>query len=272
MAEIISDELIHSDIKTYHDNALSLYKQSLLKLPSTPIATLELIQTLFKLKVTAMESFSDIFKKHPDTFGNTEYLSWYNDAKRDIESKIDEMEEQKINSNNEASSTANRELLDNAYQTIQNKVNNNEYTSTNCDEYLKDYDKFLNAYNDESTGDTKLEALIEFLSEKKGEMIKNFVDNMEKENKEKITEMNMKLQKEKQNKQEAEDKYRDMNDKTEENSKKIDDLNSAIEKKKREIKRLNEEIEKIEQDIKREQNEYSSNTNNDYSKNDGDTD
>ena len=66
------------------------------------------------------------------------------------------------------------------------------------------------------------------------------------------------------NKQEAEDKYRDMNDKTEENSKKIDDLNSAIEKKKREIKRLNEEIEKIEQDIKREQNEYSSNTNNDY--------
>lgn len=272
MAEIISDELIHSDIKTYHDNALSLYKQSLSKLPSTPIATPELIQTLFKLKVTAMESFSDIFKKHPDTFGNTEYLSWYNDAKRDIESKIDEMEEQKINSNNEASSTANRELLDNAYQTIQNKLNNNEYTSTNCDEYLKDYDKFLNAYNDESTGDTKLEALIEFLSEKKGEMIKNFVDNMEKENKEKITEMNMKLQKTKQNKQEAEDKYRDINDKTEENSKKIDDLNSAIEKKKREIKRLNEEIEKIEQDIKREQNEFSSNTNNDYSKNDGDTD
>ena len=203
MAEIISDETIHADIETYHDNALFSYNQSLSKLPSSPIATPELIQTLFKMKVSAMESFAEIFKKHPDTFGNTEYLSWYNDAKRDIESKIDEMEEQKINSNNEASSSANKELLERAYQTIQNKLNNNEYTSTSCDEYLKDYDKFLNSYNNESIGDTKLEALIEFLSEKKGEMIKNFVDNMEKENKEKITEMNKKLQKTKQNKQEA---------------------------------------------------------------------
>ena len=76
-----------------------------------------------------------------------------------------------------------------------------------------------------------------------------------------MEELNKKLAESNEAKKRAEEEFRNLNDKTEENSKKIDDLNSEIEKKKREIKNLNEQIEGIEEEIKKERAMENQNTN-----------
>ena len=102
---------------------------------------------------------------------------------------------------------------------------------------------------------------IDFISEKKSEFIKSFTANLNVENKAKMEELNKKLAESNEAKKRAEEEFRNLNDKTEENSKKIDDLNSEIEKKKREIKNLNEQIEGIEEEIKKERAMENQNTN-----------
>ena len=202
-----------------------------------------------------MNKLNDIFKINVDTFNNSEYLSWFNNTKREIENYIDEQEEKKINLNLETANYSNKELLGEIYKDIENKINNNYYNSSNVNEYLKDYETFISAYNNRAVGKDKLKLLIDFVSEKKSDFIKKFVNILENENKEKLEESN-------NLKKNVEEQYKKINDTTEEISKKIEDLNSTLEKKKREINNLNEEIDRVENEIRKVQMEDNSNNNN----------
>ena len=158
-----------------------------------------------------------------------------------------------MNLNLEDSNRQNKELLEDTYKDIQNKINENYYNSSNVNEYLQDYENFIYTYNNRSIGKNKLKILIDFLNENKTDFIRKFINVLENENKEKLNEVKKKLEESKKLKENVEEEYKNLNEKTEENSKKIEDLNSAIEKKKREIKTLNDEIERVENEIKKVQ-------------------
>ena len=202
-----------------------------------------------------MDKLNDIFKINVDTFNNNEYLSWFNEVKRELEEKIEENEEKKININNETINQFNKKLLNENYQTIKDKVNKKYYNSSNINEYLKDYEDFINEYNKKGLGNNKLKILIDFITENKPDFIQKFMNELENENVEKLKEVNKKLEENNELKKNAEEEFKELNDKTDENSKKIEDLNSAIEKKKRQIKTLNEEIERVENDMKKARKE-----------------
>ena len=156
----------------------------------------------------------------------------------------------KINLNLESNNLYNKQILNESYKNIKNKLNEKYYNSSNINEYLKDYEDFINEYNKKGLGNNKLKILIDFITENKPDFIQKFMNELENENVEKLKEVNKKLEENNELKQNAEEEFKNLNDKTEENSKKIEDLNSAIEKKKRQIKTLNEDIEKIENDMK----------------------
>lgn len=216
----VSEETIRNDIEDFKTKALDSYNKNINTLGDI-FETEDLIKTLFNFKLDAIGRYNEIFKKHPDTFNNSEYLSWYNDAKREIEEKMDNMELSKLDENNTKASNICKEVLEKEYERIQHKIDNNLYTSKNCEEYLKDYERFLTTYNEEGKGDNKLKIFIEFISDKKVDFIKAFTNNLNSENKAKMDELAKKLEQSNQLKQKAEDDFRNLNDKTEENSKKV---------------------------------------------------
>lgn len=246
------NKLIQNDIEEFKTEALNSYNRNILNLKDV-LEEEELIKTLYNFKLDSMNKFNDIYKINVDTFNNSEYLSWFNDAKREIEQNIEEQEEKKMNLNLEDSNRQNKELLEDTYKDIQNKINENYYNSSNVNEYLQDYENFIYTYNNRSIGKNKLKILIDFLNENKTDFIRKFINVLENENKEKLNEAKKKLEESKKLKENVEEEYKNLNEKTEENSKKIEDLNSAIEKKKREIKTLNDEIERVENEIKKVQ-------------------
>ena len=248
------NNVIKNDINEFKNNALNSYNKNLLSLNDN-LNEEELIKSLYNFKVDAMDKLNDIFKINVDTFNNNEYLSWFNEVKRELEEKIEENEEQKININNETINQFNKKLLNENYQTIKDKVNKKYYNSSNINEYLKDYEDFINEYNKKGLGNNKLKILIDFITENKPDFIQKFMNELENENVEKLKEVNKKLEENNELKKNAEEEFKELNDKTDENSKKIEDLNSAIEKKKRQIKTLNEEIERVENDMKKARKE-----------------
>ena len=243
------NNVIKNDINEFKNNALNSYNTNLLSLKDN-LNDEELIKSLYSFKIDSMDKLNDIFRINVDTFNNNEYLSWFNETKREIEEYIEEHEEKRINLNNETNNQFNKKLLNENYQTIKDKVNGKYYNSSNIDEYLKDYEDFINEYNKKGIGNNKLKLLIDFIDENKPDFIQKFINQLTNENEEKLKEVNKKLEENNELKKNAEEEFKDLNDKTEQNSKKIEDLNSAIEKKKRQIKTLNEDIEKVENDMK----------------------
>ena len=243
------NNVIKNDINEFKNNALNSYNSNLLNLNNN-LNDEELIKSLYNFKVESIEKLNDIFRINVDTFNNNEYLSWFNEAKRELEENFEEQEEKRINLNNETNNQFNKKLLNEIYQTIKDKINGKYYNSTNINEYLKDYEDFINEFNKKGVGNNKLKILIDFINENKPDFIHKFTNQLNNENEEKLKEVNKKLEENNELKQNAEEEFKNLNDKTEENSKKIEDLNSAIEKKKRQIKTLNEDIEKIENDMK----------------------
>ena len=123
----VSEETIRNDIEDFKTKALDSYNKNINTLGDI-FETEDLIKTLFNFKLEAIGGYNEIFKKHPDTFNNSEYLSWYNDAKREIEEKMDNMELSKLDENNTKASNICKEVLEKEYERIQHKIDNNLYT------------------------------------------------------------------------------------------------------------------------------------------------
>ena len=107
---------------------------------------------------------------------------------------------------------------------------NGQYNSNNTDEYLRDYETFINKYKSEAKGNNKLKCLIDFLEVNKPNYFKSLVGSIEKQNQGLLLEANKKLEDSKKRRKEQEEKYKQLNDKTEENSKRVEDISSQIEK------------------------------------------
>ena len=138
---------------------------------------------------------------------------------------------------------------------INQKISSGQYTSNNTDEYLKDYEAFINGYKSEAKGNYKLKCLIDFLEVNKPNYFKYLINSLEKDNQAKISNANKMLEDSKKRKNQQEAQYRQLNEQTEEKNKKVEDICSQIERKKREIKSLNAEIERMEEEIKKAQSQ-----------------
>ena len=160
---------------------------------------------------------------------------------------------EKENSNN--SIQLRHQLLTKNYSIINQKIYSGQYTRNNTDEYLKDYETFINGYKSEAKENYKLKCLIDFLEVNKPNYFKCLINSIEKENQSKIVNANKMLEDSKKRKNQHEVQYRQLNEQTEEKNKKVEDICSQIERKKREIKSLNAEIERIEEENKKAQSQ-----------------
>ena len=250
--DILFSNLINNDLRIYKQNALNYYISEINKLNQIDNEE-NLISKIYESKINAVEKFNDIYNLNIDTFNNPEYKTWYMKEKTDLERKFMEIENQKLDENSKNSDNYCQQLLNKHYAVINQKIMNNQYNGNNIDEYLKDYENFINGYKTEARGNNKLKCLIDFLEVNKSKYFKSLVGSIEKENEELIIDANKKLEDSKKRRKEQEEKYKQLNDKTEENNKRVEDISSQIEKKKREIKNLNSEIERVEEEIKKAQ-------------------
>ena len=250
--DILFTNLINNDLQIYKQNALNYYISEIKKLNQIDNEE-NLIAKIYQSKINAIEKFNDIYNLNIDTFNNPEYKTWYMKEKTDIERKFIEIENQKLNENTKNSEKICQQLLNKHYAVINQKIANGQYNGNNTDEYLQDYENFINGYKTEAKGNNKLKCLIEFLEVNKPNYFKSLVESIEKENEGLLLDANKKLEDSKKRRKAQEEKYKQLNDKTEENSKRVEDISSQIEKKKREIKNLNSEIERVEEEIKKAQ-------------------
>ena len=214
-----------------------------------------LIAKIYNSKIKGIEIFNEIYNLNIDTFNNPEYKTWYTRTKNDLEKKFSETETQKLQENANNSMQQCQQLLAKHYSIINQKISSGQYTSNNTDEYLKDYEAFINGYKSEAKGNYKLKCLIDFLEVNKPNYFKYLINSLEKDNQAKISNANKMLEDSKKRKNQQEAQYRQLNEETEEKTKKVEDISSQIERKKREIKSLNEEIQRVEDEIKKAQNQ-----------------
>ena len=264
--DILFNNLINNDLEIYKQGALNYYISEINKMNKIENEE-NLIEKIYQSKINAIEKFNDIYNLNIDTFNNPEYKTWYTKTKNEIERKFIEIENQKLQQNSNNSDKICQQLLNQHYATINQKIMNGQYNANNTDEYLKDYETFINKYKNEAKGNNKLKCLIDFLEINKPNYFKSLVGSIEKQNQGLLLDANKKLEDSKKRRKEQEEKYKQLNDKTEENSKRVEDISSQIEKKKREIKNLNSEIERVEEEIKKVQSQEDMGSNPPFQKN-----
>jgi hypothetical protein len=236
----------------YKQEALNYYISEINKLNKCDNEE-NLIANIYQSKINAIEKFNDIYNLNIDTFNNPEYRTWYTKSKTELERKFMEIENQKLLENSQNSDKICQQLLNKHYAVINQKITNGQYNGNNTDEYLKDYETFINGYKSEAKGNNKLKCLIDFLEVNKPNYFKSLVSSIEKENQGLLLDANKKLEDSKKRRKQQEEQYKQMNEQTEEKNKKVEDISSQIERKKREIKNLNSEIERVEEEIKKAQ-------------------
>jgi hypothetical protein len=143
-----------------------------------------------------------------------------------------------LDENSKNSDKICQQLFNKHYAIINQKIMNGQYNGNNTDEYLKDYENFINGYKTEAKGNNKLKCLIDFLEVNKPKYFKSLVGSIEKENEGLLLTANKKLEDSKKRRKEQEEKYKQLNEKTEENSKRVEEINSQIEKKKKRNKKF----------------------------------
>ena len=250
--DLLFNNLINNDLQMYKQKAINFYMNEIGKMNKVENDE-NLIRNIYQSKINAMEKFNEVYNLNIDTFNNPEYKTWYTKAKTDLEKKFMEIENQKIQENDNNSMQLCQQLLDKHYSIINQKISSGQYTGNNTEEYLKDYDTFINNYKSEAKGDYKLKCLIDFLEVNKPNYFKSLITSIDKENQIKIMNANKLLEDSKKRKNQQEAQYKQLNEQTEEKNKKVEDICSQIERKKREIKSLNTEIERMEEEIKKAQ-------------------
>lgn len=250
--DLIWSNLINNDLQYYKQIALNYYMTELQKINGADNEE-NIISKIYTAKINSIEKFNEIYNLNIDTFNNPEYKSWYMKVKSELEAKFSELENAKLSENSQQSTQICQTLLQKHYAIINQKINSGKYNGNNTDEYLKDYEQFLNGYKAEATGVNKLKCLIEFLEINKPVYLKCLVGSIEKDNQAKLQNANMKLEESKKRRKQQEEEYKNLNEKTEANNKRVEDINSQIERKKREIKNLNSEIDRVEEEIRKAQ-------------------
>jgi len=149
----------------------------------------EVVRRLYDFKLETMMRFNEIFNFDQDTFSNSQYLAKYNEKKRVLEAEISKLESKVMDKNLNKSSLYCENLLQESYKVIDEKISSSYYNLKTCDEYLKDQEKFLNNYTNNSKGPQKVKDLVEFIAEKKPLFIKAFIAAIQKENNEKLDKL-----------------------------------------------------------------------------------
>ena len=250
--DLLFNNLINNDLQIFKQRAINYYTNEIGKMNNVENEDI-LIEKIYQSKINAVEKFNEVYNLNIDTFNNPEYKTWYTKAKNDLEKKFMEIENQKLQDNSNKSMQLCQQLLNKHYSIINQKISSGQYTGNNTDEYLKDYETFINGYKSEAKGNYKLKCLIDFLEENKPNYLKHLVSSIEKENQNKIMNANKMLEDSKKRKNQQEEQYRQLNEQTEEKNKRVEDICSQIERKKREIKSLNAEIERMEEEINKAQ-------------------
>ena len=250
--DLLFNNLINNDLQIYRQRALNYFTSEIRKINTVENED-NLIAKIYEAKIRAMETFNDVYNLNIDTFNNPEYKTWYTRAKTDLEKQFIEIESQKLQENANNCNQICQQLLNKHYAIINQKIASGQYTGNNTDEYLKDYETFINGYKSEAKGRNKLKCLIDFLEVNKPNYFKTLVNSIEKENQSKIMDANKMLEDSKKRKNQQEAQYRQLNEQTKEKNKRVEDICSQIERKKREIKSLNSEIERMEEEIKKVQ-------------------
>jgi hypothetical protein len=159
------DNLIFKDIEDFYKKALVYYENHYLsildnnnqginengknigQITSGVYEQEELIKKLFNIKLESMTIFNKIFNFNQDTFNNSQYMVKYNEYKRNLETEFSKYEGIALEKNKGKCSERCNELLKICYEGIYEKSKDNKYSSTNCEEYLKDHEKFFIFYN-----------------------------------------------------------------------------------------------------------------------------
>ena len=105
----------------------------------------------------------------------SEYKTSYNNIKAELDKKFTTQENPKLLKNIQKSELVCNELLNKYYEKINQKIINKKYNSNNADEFLRDYEDFLNSYKNEAKGNNKLKCLINFLEINKPKYFKYLV-------------------------------------------------------------------------------------------------
>jgi hypothetical protein len=232
--DTLFNNLINNDLETFKNKALNYFNTEMSKLDQIENEE-SLIPKIYQIKIDSIEMFTHVNALILDLISMPEYSEYktkYNNIKAELEKKFTTQENLKLLKNIQKSELACNELLNKYYEKINQKIINRKYNGNNTDEFMKDYEEFLNSYKNEAKGNNKLKCLINFLEINKPKYFKYLVYG--------VTET-------------FESKEGQLNEHNEEYMQKIEDVHDQLERKKREIKNLNAEIERIEEDIKKVQ-------------------
>jgi hypothetical protein len=139
------DNLIQKDLKFYFDQAVDNYTKSVENLPQV-IEQEDLVKRLYEYKLETITKFNQIFTFNQDILNNSEYLSKYNEARRNLDSEIIKHESKLVDRNLNRSSEYCQELLKKHFQIIEEKTSKNYYGSKTSEEYVKDYERYFLKY------------------------------------------------------------------------------------------------------------------------------
>lgn len=111
------DTIINKDIKEYYERGLNLYQENISSFYGV-IEQEEIIKKIYEFKTESMNTFNTIFTFNQDTFNNSEYLSWYNNSKRNLDAEITKHDTELISDNETKSAQMCKTLVEDSYSEV----------------------------------------------------------------------------------------------------------------------------------------------------------
>ena len=226
--DLLFGNLIYNDIQTSKEKAIKYFQDNLNKLENDNEEYL--IPKIYEIKIKSIEIYNQTENFNYKVFNNDKYGEYklsFITMKKDLENKFTELEDKKLIENLKKSEIMCNELLNKYYETINQKIIKMKYNKTNTEQYMKDYQEFINAYEKKAKGNNKIKCLINFLEIHNPKYFKSLLF--------------------KENKKSKDNTIISKNDEDYEEIK--DELNS----KKREIEILKDKIERIKDEINKMQ-------------------
>lgn len=83
------------------------------------IPTVQIYQRIYEIELEAIKTYTNIFSFNQDCFNNFEYISWYENSNRKLESEFIKKSDQVIKDCESNAYKLNREILENSYHSLE---------------------------------------------------------------------------------------------------------------------------------------------------------
>ena len=240
------DAIIEKDIANAYDKAISFYKSATSKLnvsSTNKYNNTTLLRKLYSIQYESISLYNALMlTNNSDTLQHKQYNKLYSDAKAKLVEQVNAIHAKLVEQNDNYNKPSYKNVLNEKYHKVEQKLFNNKYTMKNLSELNEDYVEFMSEFHKETKGELKCASFVKFVLSKENTEIEYLCEMVNKENEKNYRKIESSYKMLLAEVEEVGNKQAVVDQQDKMNSEKVEQLQKENDKLQEEVNDLNESI------------------------------